>query len=336
MVQCEKCGKDFKFRYLLLKHQNRKKTCETLDNIKVVYDDKIKNFNDKIKDIEDEIKIKTNKSLKKITKCMFCNNPQSNRANMLRHFRKYCNVKKQLLEDINKLNEDKNKLLNKQEIKIKDEEIKIRDEKIKELENKLKSKTNTNTNTTINNNITINNNQNNIVVINPFGKEDLSHLSLEDYKKFLNGFFPGFLKYIEKVHFDENAPQNHNIYIPNLKSKYLSVHDGDKWVTRMKNDIIDRFINKKHSQLTDKCEELEEANKISKKILDNYEEFCENFTNKEAQKSTKNNVLLMLYDNKDKIKIKKNSNLKKIEEINENSDEDIKPIKKLKTKTNLV
>jgi hypothetical protein len=62
---------------------------------------------------------------------MFCNNPQSNRANMLRHFRKYCNVKKELLEDILKLKDNIDILLNKQKIKIRDEEIKIRDEEIK-------------------------------------------------------------------------------------------------------------------------------------------------------------------------------------------------------------
>ncbi len=58
----------------------------------------------------------------------------------------------------------------------------------------------------------------------------------------------------------------------------------------MKNDIIERFINRKHNQLTDKCEELEEENKLSKKIIKNYEEFCESFDDKEAQKSTKNDV----------------------------------------------
>jgi len=154
----------------------------------------------------------------------------------------------------------------------------------------------------------------------------------DDYKRFLNGFFPGFIKYIEKVHFDENAPQNHNIYIPNLKSKYLSIHNGLKWETRTKNDIIDRFIIRKHNELTDKCEELEEANKLSKKIINNYQEFCESFTSKEAQKTTKSDVLLMLYDNKDKIKTQKNiKNIKgyKIDDFDEGS----KSNKKLKDKS---
>lgn len=319
MIQCEKCGKDFKYKYLLNKHENRKFTCNTIENIE-------ENYEEKIKDIENEINIKTQLSMEKETICLFCNKPQSFKNNTYRHIKKYCKVKRELDNELNKLKEDKVELLNKQEIKIKDEEIKLRDEKIKELENKLKSKSNIHT-TINNNNITVNNTQNNVVVINPFGKEDLSHLTIKDYKNILNGFFPGFINYIEKVHFDENVPQNHNITISNLKSKYLSIHDGYKWNTKIKNDIIDIFINKKHGQLVDKCEELGDSKQIDKSTINNFEEFCESFNDKEAQKSTKNNVLLMMYDNKDKIKLKKNS-------LKEESEDDIKPKKQVKYKNN--
>jgi hypothetical protein len=175
-------------------------------------------------------------------------------------------------------------------------------------------------------NITINNTQNNLIMINPFGKEDLSHLGVEDYKKFLNGFFPGFLKYVEKVHFDENAPQNHNICISNLRSKYISIHDGNKWVTKMRDDILERFINKKHNQLIDKREELEDLKKIDKKIIDNFDEFCESLENNDAKKSIKNDIITMIYDNKNKIKsINKNK-------IDIKPETDLKPKKIIKQK----
>jgi len=298
MYQCEKCGKEFKYKYLLSNHENRKFTCATTKNFE-------ENHEEKIKIIENNINTKTRLSIEKETICLFCNKPQSFQNNTYRHIKKYCSVKKELDNELDKLKKDRFEKLNNQQIKIRDEEIKIRDEKIKELENKLK----TNTGTTINNNITVNNTQNNVVVINPFGKEDLSHMDDNDYERFLNGFFPGFIKYIEKVHFDENAPRNHNIYISNLKSKYLSIHNGLKWETRTKNDVIDSFIIRKHNELTDKYEELEESNKLSKKIVDNYQEFCESFTSEEAQKTTKSDVLLMLYGNKDKIKTQKNKRI---------------------------
>ena len=87
------------------------------------------------------------------------------------------------------------------------------------------------------------------VNINSFGNESLSHITKNDYKKFLSGLFPGFIKFIEKIHFDENAPENHNICITNLKSKYMCVYDGDDWITKDKNETIDRFIAKKYNLL---------------------------------------------------------------------------------------
>ena len=289
MYECNKCGKEFKYKYLLKNHNNRKFSCETQDNIDNVFENKIKN-------IENEIEKNTKLSLEKKDFCFLCNTSLSIKTNIKRHINQYCKIKKKLLEDIEKIKADKINILQKQEIK------ELREKNLLLKNNKNNSVNNITINNTINNNTINNNIQNNIVVINPFGKEDLSHLSIEDYKKFLNGFFPGFLKYIEKVHFDENAPQNHNICISNLRSKYLTIHDGDKWVTKMKDDILERFINKKHSQLSDKCEYLEETKQIDKKIIDNFEEFCESFNDKEAKKTTKNNIITMIYDNKDKIK----------------------------------
>jgi len=330
MHKCNKCGKDFEYNYLLKKHQNRKFTCETSDNIELVYDNKIR-------DIENEINIKTELSLEEGNKCMFCDLSFSTKTSTSRHIKRFCKIKKELLLHIDKIKEDKVKIMNNHEIKthyneikIRDDEIKNKNDEIKALKEELRSKPSQQVtqNITINN-PTINNTQNNLIIINAFGKEDLSHITLEDYKKYLNGFFPAFIKYIEKVHFDNSAPQNHNICISNLKSKYLSIHDGDKWITKEKNDVIDRLINKKHTQLTLKCDELIESKQIGKKIIDNYEEFCGNFIDKEAKKATKSNVMMMIYDNKDKVKIHKNKSKSKIKldkqesETNENENDKI-------------
>jgi hypothetical protein len=320
MIKCNDCGKEFKYNYLLKHHQNRKKPCITNE---VLYDNninKLKNIEEEINILSNKIKIKTDKSLKEINTCMFCNNIQSNKANMIRHLNKYCSIKKKMSENIDKLNQDKKDI----NIIINQYEIKIKDEKIKKLELALNSKLNsklTTHNITINNinninniNPTINNTintQNNLVVINPFGKEDLSHITIDDYKKYLNGFFPGFIKFIEKVHFDDNAPQNKNISITNLRSKYLSVHDGDQWLTQDKNEVINNLLIKKHNILSEICEELEETDKIDKTTIDNFEEFCQNYNDADAKKNTRENVIMMIYD--------------KI-----NGDKDIKPKKKLK------
>lgn len=66
MFICEKCNKEFKYKYLLKKHENRKFTCDTIKNKEYVIDEKIKA-------ITDEIENKTKLSLEKINICMFCN-----------------------------------------------------------------------------------------------------------------------------------------------------------------------------------------------------------------------------------------------------------------------
>ena len=45
MNQCNKCSKIFKYKYLLLKHQNRKNSCDNIDNININYDKQIKDKN---------------------------------------------------------------------------------------------------------------------------------------------------------------------------------------------------------------------------------------------------------------------------------------------------
>ncbi len=329
-------------------------------------ENKIVLLDKKLSAIENKIKTKINKSIQNGKKCVFCDSIFLNKWNLSRHLDSSCLTKKNLVLNKDNLLEEKTQFENK---------IKEHNDKINELRDKIKEFTD-HKNQTIEDkrekekydeikknkekdkeikqlrkdiakllkkqapiiNQTINNTQNNLVVINPFGKEDLSHITIKDYKNYLNGFFPGFIKYVEKVHFDENAPQNHNIHVSNLKSKYLSVHNGDRWETKVKNDIIDKLIMKKHNQLADKCEELEEDEEIDKKIVDNFEEFCGSFKDKDAQKTVKTDIMTMLYDNNNKISFSNKKSLKNESDSELESEseieEEIKPKKKVKSITN--
>ena len=90
-------------------------------------------------------------------------------------------------------------------IKQKEEELKkdnIYKKKIKK--SRIINKNITNINNGTINNGTINNNNlivNQNVTINPFGKEDLSHISEEKYKIYIKQLLPGFIKFIQDVHF---------------------------------------------------------------------------------------------------------------------------------------
>ena len=138
-----------------------------------------------------------NKKIKQSTqtKCGFCNKTFSTKGNLNIHLKNHCLVKKDLE-------------LNKEKIKLH-----------KQIKKTKKNITNIKTQNNITNiNIT---NNNLMLNINSFGNENLSHITINDFKNFFTGFFPGFIKFIEKIHFDENMPENHNICITNLKSNFM-------------------------------------------------------------------------------------------------------------------
>jgi hypothetical protein len=306
MFQCEKCQKNFSQNYLLIRHTKRKFPCCKNDDLINNYDIAIHDINKKINDIKES-------SLDTKIKCNFCNQNFAKKGNLTRHLNNYCVTKKNMEIEKNKILEKKNKLESINNIDKLQQQIHKQKEDIDNLKLEMtKFKNIKDNNITIkqqiiNNNInTINNNL--MVNINSFGKEDLSHITLDDYKKFLSGFFPGFIKFIEKVHFDDNAPENHNINISNIKSKYVDIYENNQWITKEKKDILERFIRKKYNILDDKCEELEESKKIDDKIIEKFRIFQENYRDEEAQKNTNNNIELMIYNNRNKIKkiIRKN------------------------------
>ena len=313
---CEKCKKEFKYKYLLDKHLNRKIPCVT-NNLM------IDRYTKEIEDINNKLNEYIISSYESKTTCYFCNKLFSKRGNLERHLNLTCNTKKQYVTRkdllINKKLKIENEINKHENIIIKDDHInKLENEidMIKKTVNTLLKKQSIKKFTTENNGVTfqqIINNVNNVdtinnlninnnlmININSFGKENISHITEKEYKQYMTGFFPGFVKFIEKVHFDDNAPENHNIYFTNLKSKYIYVYEDNKWIMKQKNDIIDDIIRKKYLLLDDKCEEYEDK-EINENISNKFREFQENFYNEEAQKNTKDDVMLLLYNNRDKI-----------------------------------
>ena len=99
-------------------------------------------------------------------------------------------------------------------------------------------------------------------------------------------------------------PENHNICLTNLKSKDVKVFENDKWIAKPKTDVIDKLLRKKLNTLIDKCEEFEESEQITEKVADDFAEFQVNYMNEKSKKITKDDVILMIYNNKDKVKDK--------------------------------
>ena len=265
IIKCKLCNKIFRTEYLLNKHMNSKIKCiqENIKKNNQILD--IKQIKKKIYNIQFKITKKNNESINSIKNiCIFCNQAYTRKQSLIRHLDNNCSIKKNMLEQINIYKLEVNKY------------NKMKDKIITEINkgNKIINNTSiTNNNSNNTNNIT-NNITNNLTVqiqINPFGKEDLSHITLEDYKKCLEQRFPGLFEYIRLVHLNKNAPQNHNILLTNGKSKFLKVYKEGKFKTEYKDEIIGDILNNNMWRLEEKAQELE--GKVNNKIINNHKEF---------------------------------------------------------------
>ena len=87
------------------------------------------------------------------------------------------------------------------------------------------------------------------VVVNCYGKEDLSHIN--------NGFKSALLKIpygmipkmIEEVHFSMKCPQNNNICVPNKKEPYVKIFSDHKWVYKDRKSTIKELVDTNYNRI---------------------------------------------------------------------------------------
>ena len=161
--------------------------------------------------------------------CQYCGDIFSTKAHMRRHEIHRCKHRPQesLYEKLQKSEKEKKKLY-------------------KQI-NKLLEKT-TITNQRINsdniNNIQNNQNNQNNITLNCYGNEDLSHITESLLDKLI--MCPGNMlgKLTEIIHYNNDKPENMNIYIPNKREKYVKIFVKNEWILENKkvkiNDILRR------------------------------------------------------------------------------------------------
>jgi hypothetical protein len=162
----------------------------------------------------------------------------------------------------------------------------------------LESKVNIGNNTTINN-INSNNILQNInIIINPHGKEDISHITFNDYKNIFqkcNSCVPAF---IELKHFNKNKPENSNVYISNMKSEHAYVYDGKQWNAKNKNEVMKDLYDNNCEYLIEKFEDLKD--KLDESILKKFMKFIGKYEQNEFENNSINGIRYILYNNRSK------------------------------------
>ena len=107
------------------------------------------------------------------------------------------------------------------------------------------------------------------------------------------------INYLELNHTLKNiyvlsSSNNFSYYV----NKFKTCSDKIKCI----GNIDNTYILKKYNILTEKCCELEEKKMISENVVNDFIKFTKNYQDIDAQKITKNDIMLMMYNNRKKIK----------------------------------
>ena len=104
---------------------------------------------------------------------------------------------------------------------------------------------NNTTNIQTQNNIQNQNNQtNNNIIINCFGNENLDYITDKVILHCMNKIYGSILLLIEKIHFDLDHPENHNVQIPNKKLSHAKIMNHKReWQIVQKKDVIHNMMD---------------------------------------------------------------------------------------------
>ena len=202
--------------------------------------------------------------------CENCGKVYKHKQSLCKHIKLSCNKDADVQELL--------KLLNSQ-LEQQNKELETKNKQIEKLMSKLQ----------INNNIII---QNNIQLL-PYNNSDLSHLTEQDYISCLKKVNFCVKQLIEKVHFNPNKPENMNIYISNIKNRYIMIYDGSNWTMKNKNTELMRLYEDKEIIL----EEWLEENKYPE-LKDKFIKYLNNKENDDTMNMIKEEIKLMMYNNK--------------------------------------
>lgn len=306
--KCSRCDKKYSTRGNLIRHMN--------------------DFCDSNKNIKSNTVIDKNQQIS-LFSCEYCSNVFSRNDALNRHLISRCKVKKKSeqqkkSQEYHERNQrslqQKHKHQESQDNEQYDEKIyKLIINELNEEQNDVISKSNNeiasmesgdvNSGNTINSNNNVNisnnttNNNSNIVNIQlvAFGKEDKSMLTNTELFKIMKKGFSSVHELIRLLHFDKNRPENHNIFISNLRSNLVLTYDGTKWIAGDRVQTINNLFDEGRNFLIDRFEEIKGlCNEQQKKALIKFDRFDYDIDHYPSKKTELlNEIKLLLYNNKD-------------------------------------
>ena len=198
----------------------------------------------------------------KLFKCDFCQKTFTIHANKRRHEMYRCKENPDFLDKL--INDKNNRIKNLEKDK---ESLKKYNEKLEAEKKELYKQVSTLLDKVGDTNI-----QNNII-LNSYGKEDLSHITDALKTELLSIPYGAIPKMIEAIHFNDEKPENKNIMLPNKKDNLVKVFEGDKWIYKNKNETISDLVDSKYNIIDDHYDEMDSAEKVNPNIKTTFTKF---------------------------------------------------------------
>ena len=135
----------------------------------------------------------------------------------------------------------------------------------------------------------------NIININAFGNENTDYLDDKAILACIGRVYKSIPSLLEKIHFDPQHPENHNIKITNKKLPYASVMGNNhKWKTVDRKDAIESMVLNSYNMLDERYTDNKE--KFSTQKQDNFEGFQSKFESddRDLMKQIKTEVDMMV------------------------------------------
>ena len=145
-------------------------------------------------------------------------------------------------------------------------------------------------------------NGNNVINIQLLNHKDTdySHLTPNDYMSCIADCNKCVKSLIEKVHFNANKPENMNIYLSNIKGKYLMIYKENSWQIQDKKTQVDDLYDNNEFVLETWYDEYKEK---YPNIIESFQTYLQNRDGDEVLNSIKEEILVMLYNNRKMIAI---------------------------------
>ncbi len=285
---CPRCHKNFKLKGDFTRHMNRKNPCKKLqsndsDNELSFTCELCKSTFSRKYNLERHVKnvhilsslvpVKPSQIESQSSECPYCQRQFTLRRNMIRHVKGRCSVR-------DKVEKEKEELFMKL---LQDKEIGL---PMVEMNN--------NSNNIIDNSVTNNNQVNNLVGLNAYGDEDISYISKKSFKRILGSGFKSIPELIVKKHYNENFPENHNVYMSNFRSGYMMIYDGQVWNMKDAETVIDDMYDNNVKLLEEKFHEIKEI--MSEKEIKKFERFLDKYEDDNVVRKVKKALRLKTYN----------------------------------------